>query len=297
MLKKIIFTVIVPLNIYAQKNIVVTDNERNILPFVSIKPLGTNEGFYTDEKGIFSLSDIKSDSIEISCLGYKSQKIRTKEIKDTVDLKQKTEFLSEVNISIGKPSKKVIGFVNKKKSLSWHIRPKTELVTLVKSKNSYDKAIIDKIFIPIGKKQIKLINNNYQEIYPDFNTFFRIKLYSNLNNKPHKLLLQKPILVNCTQNTNDIIEIDVSKNYLEYSNDGVFIGVEMIGDQHTSNAKKSLLPSFEFTQKTKKNIYSKSYIKNIFLGDDWVDIETNNHFSKVKKFNMAISLSLDVYNK
>lgn len=302
-LKVSILLCFITLNVFSQRKIYVKDFEKkHILPFASIRLLNENKGLYANDQGAFFLSEINGDSIEVSYLGYFPLKLKKQEIKDTIFLNENFELLREVIVITGQSSKKLIGYIKNKKSLSWYIRHKTELSTLIKNKKVYDKAYIRKIHIPIGKKQIKLIDNKYKETHPKFNNVIRVNLYSNLDGRPGKVLLANSILIECTQDTNEIIEIDIANDFIEYPRNGVFVGVEMIGeldkDRNLINKKEtSTLPSFKFTKKKKNSVFSTSFIRTIFFDNNWVSIENKKDFSQVAEYNMAIGLTLDVYKK
>ena len=282
------------------KEIVIVDAQsKEPVSYTAIKFVNSNHGIYTNKNGVFDFSKVKSDSIEVFSVGYLSLKLKTSEIRDTIFLKQKSEVLNEVVINTGKSTNKTIGLSNKKKSLSWHIRPKTELVTLVKFEKKIKKSIIKKIHIPIGKKKVSFSDKGAKETFPAFNNVFRVNIYSNEKGKPNNLLIDRPILVECNQDSKDILEIDIEDEQINYNDDGIFIGVEMIGkldsEKNVIESKGSILPSFMFTKRKKKNITSNSFIKVIFLGEDWVNITDNEEFNQVSKYNMAVGLTLKIY--
>lgn len=295
---KIIITLILLffwINLSYTQNIIVIDSlNKEIVPYATIQIIKTNKGLYTNQDGKFSLTEIISDSIRISHIAYKSLKIKKSQIKDTIFLTPNTDNLSEIKIVTGKSKKKTIGYIKKKKNLSWFIKGKTELATLIRYKKKYKSAYINKILIPIGKKSLN------SKSYPDFNSIFRVSIYSHLNKNVDPKSLLKSILVKCNQNSPKIIELDISDEFIIFPKEGIFIGIEMIGqldekDNLIFKKNNSILPSFQFTEKKNKNIYTESFIKSIFFNNNWENIYQSNKFNDTVKYNLGISLELLMY--
>lgn len=286
-------------NINAQKTYKIKDTINNInIPYASIKIIGGKKGFYTNELGEFSSNYLTNvDSVEISHINYYSIILKVNKLKESIFLKPKKNLLDEIIISTKKKSKqKTIGYIKKQKKLSWFIQPKSKLSTLIKlTKNYNEKSIIKSIQIPIGKKTIINDGKKFIKITPNFNSIFRVELFSNNNNKPNFSLLNEPIVINCNQNSNDIINIDVSNQNIRYPKEGIFISVEMIGDVKNNELGKTILPSFMFTKKKIKNIYTETYIKKIFLGNNWINLKDNDEFKSLENYKMAVGIKLMVY--
>jgi hypothetical protein len=288
-------------NCFLQTNNVVIFDKINKQPvaYSSIKFIGSKNGIYADENGTFDLSKIISDSIQISNLGYLTSKLKTSELNDTIYLIQNSEILSEIIIKTGNYFDKSIGYKNKKSPLSWFINPKTELSTLINYKKELKNCFIKKIHIPIGKERTDF--NQKKITKSNFNNVFRVNLYTNNNNKPGKSLLKKPILIECNQDSKEVIDIDIENEFIKYPDEGVHIGVEMIGkldaNKKIIDTKTSILPSFKFTKQKEKKIISNSYIKMKFFGNDWINLKNSEEFNHISKYNMAVSLTLSVYEK
>lgn len=279
--------------------IVVNKQTKENIPYSTIKFLGNNEGLYANENGLFYLTNIKADSLEISSIGYHSLKIKKSELKDTIFLNPKIEFLPEISLDFRKTTKKIIGLIEKRKTLSWHVTPKTEIATLIRYKTEFKNAYLDKIHIPIGKKTIKKEKENFIDVFPVFKSVFRVNIYSNYENKPDVRLLDSEITINCDQDTNETIFIDLSNKKIKFPKEGLFIAIEMIGkiEDNTliSDTKGSILPSFQFTKKKSKDIITSSYLKANFVNNKWSNIKNDNNFYSVSDYNMAISIELKVY--
>lgn len=284
-----------------KKFIILDSDTKEAIPYVAVKFLNTDKGVYSNEKGIFVYKVIKGkDSIEISHINYSTKKLELSELSsETIYLKPTLNILDEIIVRENKYKEITIGFVKKKKTLSWFIKPKTELATLIKYSKKINDSEIKKIFIPIGKKTL---SKNKETLNSSFNNIFRVSLYSNVNNEPGIPLLEKPIIVKVNQNSKEIIEINVEKLNIDFSLEGIFVAVEMIGklddNGNVIDDSKNILPAFMFTDKKRKNIISTSFIKTVFGNNKWIKIdEYYKDVPVISKYNMAVSLELSVYEK
>lgn len=291
-------------NIFAQ-NIYVKDNfTKKVLPYTSIQFIGKDKGLYTNDEGFFSLENIRSsDSLFISHLGYQSLKLKAKSITDTIYLEPKNDILSEVIIPVGSPKKKIIGLVHNRKDFRWPLRKKQEFSTLIAYEKKYNLALIKKIFIPISKSSIEIEgkNDKYDAFYPNFSSIIKINIFSNIDNKIGKPIISSPIFIKCNQKSPKKLEIDLSANQILFPKEGVFISVEIIHSEiHDEGIKykidsSKLLPSFKFSNKTRKNIITKSYVKGFFKDDNsWVSIKDGDSF--MSDYNLALGLELYIYD-
>lgn len=210
-------------NLNAQDITILDFDTKVAIPYVTILNIKNETGFYTSESGHFSLEKIVGDSISISHIGYKTLKLKTSEIKDSIFLKENTNILKEVEVMSGKSKDKTIGYVKKRKTLSWNIKEKTELATLIKYNKKYKSAYINKIYLPINKMQLDFVNKKVIESYPNFNSIFRVHIYSNLNETPGTELLINPIIIECNQNSPNIIEIDISNDFVKLPQKGFLL--------------------------------------------------------------------------
>src|SRR5690554_2584923 len=97
---------LIPFLCFSQKSSfqgrVIDEKTKEAIPFVNIgvenKPLGT----ITDNRGFFSISNIRTDNnLVFSCIGYKSKKLSYNEISNTkiISLTPQARELSEVTIT------------------------------------------------------------------------------------------------------------------------------------------------------------------------------------------------------
>lgn len=306
-MKLIIFLFLTYSSIYGQelnqKYYVINSETNKPIPYVAIQDIESKSGFYTNDKGLFQINKEKiNNSFQISHVNYSTKKTKLSKLEDNfIYLNPKLNILDEVVLKAGKTRERTIGYIKKKKTLSWFISPKTEVVTLIRYSKNIKSAIIKKILIPIGKKKLVKKKGVLKYEKTDFNSVFRVNLYSCISNKPNKRLLNKPIIVKCNKESKDIIEIDISNQLIDYSNEGVFVGVEMIGELNIEGnliedvKPKDVLPAFMFTKKKKKKIFSMSYFRTISSNEEWINIQKNDKFKIVSEYNMGVSLLLSIY--
>lgn len=117
---------LIPILCFSQKNSfqgkVIDEKTKEAIPFVNIgvegKPLGT----ITDDRGFFSISNIKTDNnLVFSCIGYKSKRLSYNEISNTkiISLTPQARELSEVTIT-GMTAKAVIKEALKRIDENYH---------------------------------------------------------------------------------------------------------------------------------------------------------------------------------
>ncbi|WP_408025361.1 carboxypeptidase-like regulatory domain-containing protein [Tenacibaculum sediminilitoris] len=286
--------------LFGQNLYIIDSITSEIISYANVKHINKNRGVFSDENGIFNKEYFNTqDTIKVSHLNYVSKTLSIRSINNnTIFLKPKSERLNEIIISKKVGKNKTIGYLKNNKNLSWFIQPNNELATLIKYEKDYKTAYINKIFIPIGKKTIIRDNGKLKKSYPKFNSVFKVHIYSNKGNLPSKEVIDKPIIIKCNQNSNDIIEINISEQNIELPKEGLFFAVEMIGEVNIKGKiieNKTLLPSFKFTKKSKKDIQSISYTKFAFSNNEWISIKNDKKYKHISKYNMAVGLSLEIY--
>ncbi|MDG2275502.1 MAG: hypothetical protein P8L28_06610 [Flavobacteriaceae bacterium] len=285
----------------AQEVVIVNSTTKEEIPYVAIQ-YTKNIGVYTNNRGRFHLLKSKSEHIKIYHIGYNDTIIKCSLVRDTIFFKKKIEILDEIKIFSGKSKEKLIGYNKKRVSLFWSLKEKTELVTLIKYKKNKRRTIIKKILIPINKRHLRSNKGKVIESYPNFSSIFRFNIYSNEEGKPGIKLLNKPLIIECNQNSPNILEIDISKDIINLPKEGVFVGIEMIGmldvkgEILLSEKNEMILPTFKFTDKKKNNISSTTYIKTTFNGNKWKNTkEYNGKVKHLSNYNMALSLLIKIY--
>ena len=162
-----------------------------------------------------------------------------------------------------------------------------------KMKRNYIKSID----IPIGKRKIVKNKNGYNMVYPNFNSAFRIQVSHFKDGMPSVDLLEKPKLVDCNQDSKNVISVDISDEKIEFAEKGLFISIEMIGEIDSDGQiinKQNSLPSFMFTNKSSKGLASEQYYKSIFT-DGWKDYPSEELKTK-KNYKLAVSFVLNMFD-
>ncbi len=284
-------------NTQSQTHVVVDANTKRAIPFAAIKYSDEKQGFYTDEQGRFSLKNGAKNKIQISCLGYKPAYKSITQLKDSTFLEVEDIAIREIIVKSHKTKLKKIGYANKLKFMSWYLKPFDEFGIFMKPTKKFPSNIIRSILIPIEKTTFKKINGKWKLIKPKFKTAFRLNVYKfSEQNIQGKSLLSKSIMVYCNQNSDKIIHVDISDERIEFSEDGIFISIQMIGEiDENGNVieKKKLMPLLRFTGKSERNITSEQYYKFTFNKKWEKMLKHRFHFDK--DYKQAIGLVLETY--
>ena len=220
----------------------ILDSLKNPIKYANIGILNKPIGSVSDENGKFKfiLENVTdSDTLKISCLGYKSKEIIIKNMRNNnedninISLKNYTEQLSEVkinksdlkNYSEGKDktdTKRQVIFANpnyKNLNLGSEIGKKFSLGDKKPS------------FLTDFKFFIK--DNNFDMVK------FRINVYSIKNNKPYKKIDKANILVEVDKKRTDWVNVDLSQFDITIQED-IIVTVEWV--EHSNDGNKLNLP-------------------------------------------------------
>jgi hypothetical protein len=109
--------------------------------------------------------------------------------------------------------------------------------------------------------------------------------------------LDEPIIVNCNQDSDKIISIDILKEYIKFESNGIFICLEKVGEiDYKRNVinKKFPRPAFLYSNKKSKDFsVSKSFYKDK-SSSVWKEIDIRK-FGYKKNIYLAIQLELATY--
>ena len=214
--------------------------------FVTIFDKQSNKGFYCDENGYFLSGKITTDTIILSCIGYELLNISKNDMikQDKINMYPKVYNINEIVISPDKKQriKKYSGFSKCKPALSISNTQGAVFATLINNPNNIN-SIISEIIIPTRN------NNHLSKKENILNGFFRIHLYS-VNEKdssPNKELLNENLTFNFSDfnkknkigiSTRNVIKINISEYNIMMPRDGIFVGIEWLGDNLIENTKK-----------------------------------------------------------
>ena len=272
----------------AQNYTIIDSQSKELIPFAAIEILDKNEGFFTNEEGNFFLDTTESGKIKISCLGYNNLIIENKLMMDTILLTPKLESLSEVVVYSSKKETKTIG--GKSKNIAWYLGQHDQLGILLKPQDNYKQSFIEEILIPTGKSAATTESKQKQ-----FESIFRLHIFSNDNNQPNIPLLKSPIIVHCNEKSNKLLRVDISDENIQFAGEGIFICLEMIGEIDSNGQviiKKNFIPNFKFIDKQNKEFLSHSYFKPS-NSDQWISVDKIGLFDK--EIFLALKLVISVH--
>jgi hypothetical protein len=209
-------------NLFSQKIIVVDSVNKKPIAFVTVQ-FDKENGTYTDENGTFELNKTAKDTIKLSHISFDEVVLRTKDIKDTIIMSPNAIIIKEVTITNGKESIKYIDFPKKKSSYgSFPVFAKSEIISLVIPNSENSSSTIKKINFNFSKNKSNPQNEGIR-------TAFRVNIYNSKNKKvKERVFSSETYIINTTKK--DKIEIDLTNELIEFQSDGIFIGIEAIGD-------------------------------------------------------------------
>jgi len=182
------------------------------IAYATIKVLNKPEGVYANEEGLFLIKAVRSDSLLVSCVGYKPEKLILSKT-DTIFLQPIVIALDEVKVNAKKRKEKSFGYYNTKKrgNLGSPIQIEAAI-----------KLTIPPEFISYRVKKVKIKCENRNN-----SNLVRLHIYSRgKDGLPDKELLPNDIIVNDSLKKND--EIDLSNLNLVLSDRELFVGIEWI---------------------------------------------------------------------
>ncbi|MEX2349778.1 MAG: hypothetical protein WD554_02765 [Flavobacteriaceae bacterium] len=247
------------------QDIIVADAEnRTPIPFVTVKLDET--GLYTNEKGIFRTDLSKSKSLELHHLGYKTLKVNTVDIQDTLFMKPEATLLNEIVINIkGENSIQLKPLRSSRKFKSYILAMAWENVIVLHPNKEILDFFVDEVTIPFNKRN----KSTKQDYLEGTKAFVRINIYEVENNMPSKQTYSSnPIEIHAQDK--DEIKLDLSDLFIKLSEKGVSFGIEFLGFyDDNDNLIKSDDGTRQYirtslTEKASKSYTATTYIKNIF---------------------------------
>ncbi len=212
-----------------------------------------NNGLYTDDDGIFSLDEIKSEQISLSCMGYSSKTISLKSIQNnTIYLSPTNYELSEVIISDkARKSKTKRVKPNKHNDFmqSHRLSIGGELAMYIPNDYSNNDIELKSLTIPIVTKTIsfdKSMEGKSQRVKKlPFSALYKISFYANEENKPGEQFNYEDITVLLDEKSTKV-DVDLEKYNITLPKEGFFISLLNLG-KTDENGK--LIPTTPFELK------------------------------------------------
>jgi hypothetical protein len=190
----------------------IKDSQNNPIVLANVSLNQTSIGTYTNSNGEFSVENIKlSDTLKISCIGYKSRSVCVKDVEGPIILISSSINIDEVTINGKRNSKSFkIGFYKMRSILPYTHGSSinTKLATFLPYESS--PAFIEKILLPITNA-----NDTTQ---------LRIFLYDvSEDGSPGKEVYSKIAILKDIKN-----KVDVSDQKIRMPLGGIFVGVEWL---------------------------------------------------------------------
>lgn len=255
------------LNAQQREALIVDSNSKEIIPYAAVKYINSKDGTYSDEKGFFKINSA-IDSIEISCIGYQSKKLKTEEIENKIYLDPNIILLKTVKLNSSSP----IEMLGKNKSTNF-----IGLGSFVNNTINLAKRFDFKSNIVLKSVQLDILNNETEKIA-------LLKIYDiDSNNKPLKNILEYHIYYKILP-YDKTITIDLSDNQILLENKSYFIVLELF---HLK-AEKGESPVKIGFYKSKKSGYSLLNSSSS-INNEWASIKVPN-----SKYEYNLNLYLKV---
>jgi hypothetical protein len=247
----LLLLLIVASNVYSQ-NIVVYDSINNQhLPYVAV--LYGETGIYSNEKGVFNLSEITNDSLIINYFGYEEIRITTKSLKDTLFIDPLPQELAQVIIK-NKYKEIIVKQPKQSRNLGSYIAAKEmEIILIAKPREELTNTLIKELSIKINKLiKVDLPKDiNFNEVIATL----RINIYSIKDNMPtQKVYSSKPKAINVLQD--NVIALSIKDEFIKLPKEGLGFSVEFIGYKNP-NKLTNLIYEFVRPALTKKTNFSE----------------------------------------
>lgn len=285
---------------YAQQHIIKDINTKEPLAFANVV-FDDKDGVYSNENGVFFLNN-EAKTVQVSYLGYEDFYSETKDLDSIILLTPRAFEIEEIIISNQKKSLQKIGFLKNKGLLNLKnlpLGPKAEIIIVIIPSASITNSYIEKIEFPLDK--IKHHNRD-DKFYKNVPAVARINIYTTKNNFPkQKIYSSEPLKF--IMSDKEKISIDISDQNIQFTENGLSIGIEMIG---RVNDKGEFVEEKSQIRPRLTNIKTKDYQATTYLSDP-ISKETNEYYpinsinehwtrdvnnSKPQDYNLAIGLTV-----
>ena len=211
---------------------------------------------YTDEDGIFSLMVAKNDSLKISCIGYKDSIVKNSANLTSTNIELTPDFILLNEVVVNCSLKEYIS--DKEESFPQGGSKGSILLVFIPNLDSSKSKIITKLNYHLG--DIYLENEKHNK------GVVRVRLYSSSDTAifPKSDLLHQSIIETLALRYRQTLIVDISKLKISFPANGVFIGLEWLGEKNNSNqinlnpafiAKKTKVDPFNFI-----SFYGKPFV-------------------------------------
>lgn len=303
------------------QDITITDAQSgDPVAFATIS-FGDGKGTIADDAGVFRFSrklykDI--DSLHISSIGYEEKALATIDLGDHIKLQPATDQLEAIIISTkltGKfKKKKLKSIAHKDYHHCW--LPTVESEIAVRFNRIDGKPTqIESLQLPIVKEESQASKKGKLRA---FSTMIRILFYDVENNAPAPQSLYPSTTYIITQNSEDVVTVDLENLAINIPKKGIYAAVQVLGyttpdgklikakkyrEIHTIRGVKKISTTYRpLLPFTDKIAGKKTWVRRVFLKDKkWMlfDLEYNHLSALVRSGhqNYGIGAVLKVYEK
>ncbi|MFK5983373.1 MAG: carboxypeptidase-like regulatory domain-containing protein [Flavobacteriaceae bacterium] len=286
-MKKYIIAIIpfiLPFYSYSQqiyKGRVLDSLSKKPLYLINVSYIKKDIGTYTDAEGFFEIKKDTTDYLFISSVGYKEKKISINKYNNVpILLSEKVEELEEVYISNKKIKYSEVKLVGLKKKLK------------VRTTLPFGYEFSNLIINPYKKKGViktVILDLNKSKKY-DYLATYNIKFYNYdpIKKQPGELIYYRNIIIN-PKNKTYKLKIDVESLKIDFPENGVCIGVEIVNSKYDEPIKNMAIiaPKINFTHTKDFDILTWSRYRN----KKWKE---RTRKSRVKKEYINGSINLEV---
>jgi len=280
----VIILLVLPLYSYSQeifKGRVLDSLSKKPLYLINVSYIKKDIGTYTDAEGFFEIKKDTTDYLFISSVGYKEKKISVNKYNNVpIFLSEKIEELEEVLIS----NKRIRYSETKKVGLKQKLKLRKSLPFGYEFSN-----LIINPYKKNGVIKTVIIDLNKSKKY-DYLATYNIKFYKYdpIKKQPGKLIYFKNIIIN-PKNKTYKLKIDVESLKIDFLENGVCIGVEIVNSKYDEPLKNMAIiaPKINFTHTKEFDILTWSRYRN----KNW---RVNTNKSRVKREYINGSINLEI---
>lgn len=282
---------------------------------------GNGKGTFADDEGVFRFSrklysDV--DSLFISSIGYDDFAVAANSITDEILISQEANELDAVMLTVeleGKfKNKKVKPIAHDNYFNCWLPTVESEIAVRFDRVNG-EPTRISELQFPIVKEESQVSKKGKLRA---FSTMVRVMFYDVENGKPAYRSFYPSMTYVVTQESNDIIELDIDHLNINIPKNGIFVAIQILGyttpDGKLIKAKKyreirtvrgmqkvstTYRPLLPFTNEVEGK---QTWVRRIFYNNkEWVlfDLEYNPNSSLVRSGhdNYGIGAEFKVFYK
>jgi len=302
----------------AQDIIIVDSLSNETLAFATVA-FGDGTGTFADDEGRLRFSRKlypKVDSIAVSSMGYRELKISVDKLRDTIYLPPSQKQLDDVLLLAELNGK----FKKEKIDAEYHDEYKNCWLPTVESeiarrfvREDGRPTQITHVLLPILKEESQRSGKGKLR---KFRTMFRLNFYDVINDLPDPTSTYPSHTFIVTQESDDVVEVDITDRNITIPKGGLFVGVQVLG---YADEEGDLIPAKKYREIKTRRGYRKvsttyrpllpftdeldatvTYVRRVFLNDkQWqiYDLTYNRNSALVRSGhdNYGMGVEMRVY--